>query len=79
VSWAAIEACNCSSTAIDCVEPKFFCTLPTAANAGTSAPSAQLPARFEPPRTCADGTPVLPLVLTAFRLSADTLEPWWKW
>jgi hypothetical protein len=49
MSWAAIEACNCSSTAIDCVEPKFFCTLPTAANAGTSAPSAQLPARFEPP------------------------------
>ena len=25
------------------------------------------------PRTCADCTPVLPLVLTAFRLSADTL------
>src|SRR5207237_4669715 len=42
VSWAAIEACNCSSTASDWVEPKFFCTLPTAAKVGTSAPSAIL-------------------------------------
>ena len=42
MSWAAIEACNCSSTASDCVEPKFFCTVPTAANVGTSAPSAIL-------------------------------------